>query len=365
MDAMAAASVFSASSLLASLIRVDQSEHSAAELHRSSYLGAVSFRASALPDQIVVAQALAVGRGEHGIDPPAFLSLAPIIAPCGLADILINVLFANPMMDTVNLPFQQRPETFDRVGVRVIPDVLTLSVVDDFMDILGIETAISGPLVSDQQLRLVRDMLANKALKGIAINAASGTSNNIAAALDSADDWRLSGTNTASSLSLASLADMPVLRLAADECFVNLNDATERRVERFDLRGVAEPMEHEPRGLLRDTKIASELRAGDALLVTSDQPDSDEPLPQWQLGIFENSTDLDGETLPTVTALVSAIIREIVNFGAATVWAERTLRPTDRAEMPDAGLLVRERCGQFGKGIECLQHARLQPMQGI
>ena len=54
---------------------------------------------SPLRDQIVVAQTLAVSRGEHGIDAPAFLGFAPIISPSGLPDVLVKMLFANPMMD--------------------------------------------------------------------------------------------------------------------------------------------------------------------------------------------------------------------------------------------------------------------------
>src|SRR5438067_9091040 len=94
---------------LTQIIRRDRSAHTAAELHRSSYRDGAAFRALALPDQIVVPQALAIGRGEHGIDPPALFGVAAIIAPCG-SDILVKVLLANPMMDTVNLPFEQRPE---------------------------------------------------------------------------------------------------------------------------------------------------------------------------------------------------------------------------------------------------------------
>ena len=67
-------------------IRADQLAHTVAEPHRSSYPDAAVFRASALPDQIVVPQALAVGRSEHGIDPPALFGVATIIAPSGLAE---------------------------------------------------------------------------------------------------------------------------------------------------------------------------------------------------------------------------------------------------------------------------------------
>ena len=66
-----------------------------------------------------------------------------------------------------------------------------------------------------------------------------------------------------------------------------------------------------------------------------------------QFRIFEDRPDFDREALATVAALVSPIVREVVDFDPAAVRAERAVRPTDRAEMPDAGLLVRESCDQF------------------
>jgi hypothetical protein len=147
--------------------------------------------------------------------------------------------------------------------------------------------------------------------------------------------------------------------------FIDLDNAVERLVEGFNLRGVPEPMQHEPCGLLRDAEIAGQLRASDAFFVAGDQPNRDEPLPQAEFRILENRTNLDRKALSAGFALVSAAIREIVDLRAAAVWAERPVRPADRAEMLNARLLVRERCGQLGKGVECLQHARLQPLGGI
>ena len=60
-----------------------------------------------------------------------------------------------------------------------------------------------------------------------------------------------------------------------------------------------------------------------------------------------------------------ATVLEVVDARAAAVGAERSVGPTDRSEMPDAGVLVRESAGQIVKGVEVLQHRHLQPTRGI
>ena len=121
-------------------------------------------------------------------------------------------------------------------------------------------------------------------------------------------------------------------------------------------------MHHEPCGLLCDADIARELSAGNSLLVAGDQPNGDEPFAERQLGILKDRSNLDREPLPAVTALVGLIVREVVDFRSVAIGAERTVCPADRAEMQDAGLLVRESGSQLLKGVEVLQHHHLQPM---
>src|ERR1700733_8177497 len=68
--------------------RADRPAHSVAMPRRTACRDEkVSRVLASLGNQVVVPQTLAIGRGEHGIDPTALVGLAPIIAPCGLSDI--------------------------------------------------------------------------------------------------------------------------------------------------------------------------------------------------------------------------------------------------------------------------------------
>src|SRR4051794_6591141 len=133
-----------------------------------------------------------------------------------------------------------------------------------------------------------------------------------------------------------------VFLLAAHKGLVCLDLPPERRIERFSLGGMPESVQHEPCGFLRDRDISCELRAGNTLLMRRDQVDRHEPLVQPDLGILEDRANLDRKPLPAVAAFMRPVIGKMVDFDRTAVRAERAVAPADRAEMINAGLLVRE-----------------------
>jgi hypothetical protein len=343
-------------------IREGRSAQRVSELHRSSYPDAAVSRAFLSFDQLRIGDPLAVCGSEQRVDAIAFFEHAPIVAPRKLVKVAVEMFGANEVVDAEHLPFEVRPRAFQPVDVaEVVADILA-------------ETVIDGVVIEATfQPNVARELIAHDVGAGLyvfndlALNGLGGQIVNLhrpylAATFKHAEYSRFAD---AASPGVPPLPFVLIPLFAADESFVDLDLTSERLVERFRLGGLAQPMCHEPRGLLCHSDITGELRAGDALLVTGDQPDCDEPLFQRQLRVLEDRSDLDGEPLPAVAALVSLIVREMVDSGSAAVRAERTIGPADRAEMPDAGLLVRESGGQFLKGIEVLQHARLQPTREI
>lgn len=147
-----------------------------------------------------------------------------------------------------------------------------------------------------------------------------------------------------------------VALFSAHECFVGLDRSRQRTVEGFCCRRVAEPMQHEPRRLLRDLDILRQLRAGDALFVRRDKPNGDEPLPERNFRVLEDCSDLDRKPLAAVAALVSALVAEMVDLRRAAVRAIGASFPPDRPEMVDCRLFVRERLSQFKQAVELLKH---------
>lgn len=145
-----------------------------------------------------------------------------------------------------------------------------------------------------------------------------------------------------------------VLFFAADEGLVGLDNAVQRTVKGLRFDGVAQMVGREPRGLLRHADILGKLGAGDALLVRRDKPDGQHPRAQWDFAILKNRADLDGEELTAIAALVGAVVGEVVNLGGNAVRAEWAILPTDRSEVVDRGLFLRDIAHHLKDGVELL-----------
>ena len=120
-------------------------------------------------------------------------------------------------------------------------------------------------------------------------------------------------------------------------------------------------MKHEPGRLLRDADVLGELRASDPLLVRRDQPDGHHPLTHSNLAVFEDRADLNREALAAITALVGAVVREVIHPCAASERAEGAILPADRGKVIDCGLFVGNGRHHLKQGVELLllAHAAL------
>ena len=73
----------------------------------------------------------------------------------------------------------------------------------------------------------MRDGFANECGESGGIHVLDDAGDDVALAADSADNWRFAGTYAARSAAATALIPMPVLGLAADESFVNFDNAAE------------------------------------------------------------------------------------------------------------------------------------------
>src|SRR6516225_9177884 len=103
----------------------DSSARPASELHRSSCRGVAASLASSSFDQLWIGNSLAIRRGEQRVDSIAFFRIAPVVAPREFVQVAVNVLRANPVVDTEDLPLKVRPRPFQPIDVaKVVADVL-------------------------------------------------------------------------------------------------------------------------------------------------------------------------------------------------------------------------------------------------
>jgi hypothetical protein len=111
------------------------------------------------------------------------------------------------------------------VCVWIAPNILPSGMVNDAMRIFAVKALITCPLIGAKQADFVGDGFADERCESIGTDIRDNTSDNVTLAADGADDWSFAGTNATSSTALAALILMPVFSQAADESFIDFNDA--------------------------------------------------------------------------------------------------------------------------------------------
>jgi hypothetical protein len=134
-----------------------------------------------------------------------------VVAELEFVDVERKVSIAHFMEVADDAALQKRPETFDVLSVNRANDVLACGVVDNRMRVGRRETAISNPLVGDQQRDFFGHGLPDKAFQRRRIDAIDDTSNDLTPAADRADDGCFPRSGSASPAALAALSDMSVL----------------------------------------------------------------------------------------------------------------------------------------------------------
>src|SRR6266446_2051952 len=137
--------------------------------------------------------------------------LTVVVAELELGDIDRQMLAAHLVERAHHSALNQRPETFNRVGVDRADNVLAYGVVDDAMRILALHVLVSEIVVSADQADLMGDGLANELTQGFLAHIPDNASNHISLATDSASDRSLPRADTAAStLAAAAFVLVPV-----------------------------------------------------------------------------------------------------------------------------------------------------------
>src|SRR5439155_2093351 len=153
-------------------------------------------------------------------------------------------------------------------------------------------------------------------------------------------------------LQTALLVGVHVPRFAADEGFVDFDRARDL-LEALVLDGEPQPMQHEPRGLLRHVDVAGDFVAADAVLAVDEHPQRRQPLVQADRAVLENRPDLHGELLFAAPAFPQrASAHPVGRFGSgATARAFGAVRPPERGDERNAGFDIGEVFDRAEQGV--------------
>jgi len=204
---------------------------------------------------------------------------------------------------THNSTLNQRPETFNRVGVDCTNDVLTSRVIDGAVIVFAPQPPIAGIGVGAQQTDAIGNRLANESFDSFSFGIFDNARHDIAFTFDCADDGGLAA-RAAPGSSIAFI-QVPVFVVAADVGFINLDHAAELVHVALDQRR-ADLVAHQPRGFVgAESHIAHNLQCTDAFLGRRHQVHNFEPVAERLVSVFK---DRPGDVGEPIAGLRSAIV---------------------------------------------------------
>jgi hypothetical protein len=223
-----------------------------------------------------------------------------VVAEVELAQIPLQMLLADVMIDAIDAAFQDREISLDRVGVGVATDILFCRVIHSLMagEALA-DRCIEAALVS-AQIRLRRNLLFEDRLEIGGIDVRDMKGRDATFALHKRDHGFVAGQL---------LCVGPVLRLAANISFIGLNElafATQAVRQLTFPHCLANSMGHEPCGFQGDAKGPVKLVSAHPLLGRAQQKHRLQPDMQFDVAGLEDGSDLHGERFTAGIALIDA-----------------------------------------------------------
>jgi len=212
---------------------------------------------------------------------------------------------------------------------------------------------IARPLVGAEQANFVRNRLTDEGFQSFGLDVRNDAGHNISLAADGADDRSFAGTNAAGSITIPAFVLMPVLGQAADESFIDFDNATKL----LDIlhKSNSDLVAHEPRGFQRtETHISPNLPSAHSFLTNEHEVDDAIPIAQRLIGVLENGAGDDREPI-TVWSALFALPMPFTSFKIIDLWiaAARTINaiwPAPGVQVSLASILIGEHGLELGGG---------------
>jgi len=259
----------------------------------------------ASPDEPLVRQALANHAVNKAIQPFRGVPCdVPRIQPKReFVNVAVKVFRAGVMIDTMQAPFQDRPNALNTVRADRPSSELAKTVVDRVVLKEQAVKIVVGPVLISEQNRTGFNRAVDLILDGVDIRSGydhcDGTST--FTALTHPEHCGFTNRTTPR---VQLLALVLVALFSADESFVNLNEAA--KLSHLAVACFAESAQHEPCRLLSDADLFRQLHRTDALAGSDKQIHGIDPLVEWNMRPLKDRPSTDGEIELTGIAAVKA-----------------------------------------------------------
>ena len=245
----------------------------------------------AFPGESLPGETTARDLRAHDSEALGVRELAPVVSERLFIEVAEQVERFNADVCAMQLPLHKTPEILHRIRVDIASNVFDC-VVYDLMPVVFGEAVIRLQSVS-KQCRTCRNVLPDVGVKFMLATCRNGKRADVTAALHHAESDSLVRTPGASNDTLT-LCMMHIPSFPADERFVNFN-FTGQLGSSLVLHRLTNPMEHEPCGLLSNSKIAGDFTTANAIPAVGNQPHGCKPLIQTNRRFVKHGADLDGE----------------------------------------------------------------------
>ncbi len=272
--------------------------------------------------------------------------IAPVVIPeLEFRDVQREILGADLVERADHAALQDRPEALNGLSVDRAHDVLAFGVVNGFVGIGLIQPAIAAPLVSAKQADLLRDRLVYKGVERAGAGVLDHAGHNVAFARDGTGDNLL--TAPARSKADVPLVPMAVLRLAADESFIDFDNAHEL-LKALVHEARADAVAHVVGGLVgAEPHYPLNLEGADTLFAGQHKVDHPKPLTKALVRVLKDRARDVRETISAALAAIRAFPlkrhgAERIDIAAIATRAANAIGPTMRNQIGRARIFVRE-----------------------
>jgi hypothetical protein len=269
------------------------------------------------------------------------LHVAGVQAKGELVNVAVKVLPAGVVVDAMESTTEDGPHGFDAVRVRVAPHVFLGRVVDDLVsEEKPVQFGVGGGVVREQ---VGADLHASvyDALDSVRGAVGDRHGDGAPAALTEPQDAHLAGPAL---LVLEPLPLVLVVLLPADVDLVHLDVPAQLAAagQGIGAARLAEPGQHEPRGLLRDADFLRHLERRDALARRDEQVHGVDPLVERDVRALEDGPRANGEVQIAGVATVVAALAGRDALAGLALRADCPVRPKSALQV-QTGRLVHDR----------------------
>jgi hypothetical protein len=275
------------------------------------------------------------------------IGVEPIVVPeLKLRDVQRQIFAADFVEASDNSAFEDRPETFNRVGVDSADNMLSRAVIDNAVRKFFAKVVIAPKGVGADQTDFVGNGFAHEIFKSDLIDLPDDAGDDIAFAPYRTDDGSFEPVITATAGSTF-LIPMAIVVLAADVGFINLDNAAKLIHVLFD-QGRADFVAHEPSGFDRTkTHVAPDLARTHSLLAGQHKVSDFEPVAERLVGVLEDRPGNDRKPIASraarraLRALPMPLAgRQVIDSGVAATRTVDAFGPSAGLQIGLAGILV-------------------------